>query len=93
MERIEVYSPVAQTRLRDRPLAGRLPQLSSRRIGWLDNSKANAGLLLGRVAAELISRGIDFVSVGASKNATAAAPEDVMSHLRTCDAVVLAIAD
>jgi hypothetical protein len=84
---------VAETRLAEQPLARRLSALSARRIGWLDNSKANAGLLLNRIAGELAGRGIEFCRVGASKNATAAAPESVMAHLRTCDAVVLAIAD
>ncbi len=93
MSIIEVLVPVAITRIHERPLAPRLGKLSGVRIGWLDNMKANAGQLLGFVAEALRERGYAFESIMASKNATAAAPDAVMMHLRTCDAVVLAIAD
>lgn len=93
MSLIEILSPVAATRVATRPLAPRLATLTAKRIGWLDNMKANAGELLRAVERELRAAGHDFVSSTAAKNATAAAPEAVMTHLKTCDAVVLAIAD
>ena len=93
MSRLEVLVPVAETRVERRPLAPRLTRLSGARIGWLDNRKANAGALLGYVADALRADGFDFEVVRAAKNATAAAPDDVMAHLKTCHAVVLAIAD
>ncbi len=75
------------------PLATRLTHLQGARIGWLDNMKANAGDLLRQVAAILREAGHSFDTVLLAKNATAAAPAEVMAHLKTCDAVILAIAD
>ena len=93
MSTIEILVPVAATRVAERPLAPRLASLSGARIGWLDNRKANAGELLRRIAAALAASGHAFAAIHAAKNATAAAPAGVMAHLKTCDAVVLAIAD
>lgn len=93
MEKLEVFIPTAKTRVQQRRLAPRLEQLTGARIGWLDNMKANAGELLRNVARALQDEGADFEIIVASKDATAAAPDTVMGHLKTCDAVVLAIAD
>ena len=93
MNKIEVFVPIAETRIVEGSLAPRLPQLKGARIGWLDNMKANAPELLRDVAAVLVDRGANGEMVFASKNATAAAPESVLANLRTCDAVVLAISD
>ena len=93
MSLIELFVPVAATRVQERPLASRLGSLAGKRIGWLDNMKANAGELLRYTAAALGASGHAFQIVTATKNATAAAPDAVMAHLKTCDAVVLAIAD
>jgi len=93
MNPIEILVPVAATRTTKHPLAPRRARLDGARIGWFDNLKANAGELLGSVAATLAAQGCSFESVHASKNATAAAPDTVIAHLLTCDAVVLAIAD
>ncbi len=93
MTTVEVLIPVAATRVKDRPLAPRLSSLQDKRIAWLDNMKANAGELLRLTAAALAARGHRFEIVSAAKNATAAAPDTVMAHLKRCDAVVLAISD
>ena len=93
MPSIEVLVPVAATRVVDRALAPRLSTLNGKRIAWLDNMKANAGALLRYTAQLLHEQGHSFEIVTAAKNATAAAPAGVMAHLKTCDAVVLAIAD
>lgn len=93
MADIEILVPVAPTRIAKRPLATRIAQLQNARIGWLDNMKANAGDLLREVAKTLTTQGYAFERILASKNATAAAPDAIMAHLETCDAVVLAIAD
>ncbi len=90
---VEVLSPVAATRVVNRPLAPRLTALTGKRIALLDNMKANAGALLRYVSQLLQAQGHSFEIVNAAKNATAAAPAAVMAHLKTCDAVVLAIAD
>lgn len=93
MSQIEILVPIAATRTQNRPLAPRLASLAGRRIAWLDNMKANAGELLREVAQALRDAGHAFEVVTAAKNATAAAPDAVMMHLKTCDAVVLAISD
>lgn len=93
MSTLDILVPVAQTRVSAHPLAPRAGTLEGLRIGWLDNLKANAAGLLGGVESGLRRQGLAFEAVHAAKNATAPAPDDVMAHLRTCDAVVLAIAD
>lgn len=93
MSEIEVLVPQAVPRTVQHPLAPRLSGLDGKRIGWLDNGKANAGALLDGIAAALAEDGLAFERVVAAKNATAAAPPGAMAHLETCDAVVLAIAD
>ena len=93
MTTIEVLVPIADTRIERRALAPRLADLSGKRIGFLDNLKANAGELLAQVAAALRADGHVFEVIGGTKNATAAAPAEVLKQLMTCDAVVLAIAD
>ena len=92
MAEIEVLVPVAQPRVERHELAARLAQLGGATIGWLDNEKSNARPLLEHVAQELQGTA-DFDAVFVEKNATAAAPDNVMDRLKTCDAVVLAIAD
>lgn len=93
MNMIEVLVPTASTRTPKLPLAERLGETSTARIALLDNMKANAPELLHELAETLHASGHQFERVRLSKNATAAAPEVVMAHLKTCDAVVLAIAD
>lgn len=93
MNELEILVPVAATRIEKRPLAPRLKQLNGARIAWLDNMKANASDLLLEIAASLQKSGAIFEKVVLSKNATAAAPDSVIAHLKNCDAVVLAISD
>lgn len=93
MARIEILSPVAATRTRHYPLAARPGSLNGLRIGWVDNLKANAGSLLRFTEARLAAAGRRFESTHVTKNATAAAPPELLAHLQACDAVVLAIAD
>jgi hypothetical protein len=90
---IEVLVPVSPARIEERPLAPRLDALTGRSIGFLDNQKANAGLLLDRIAADLQERAGPFAAVRQAKVATGPAPTEVMGRLQRCDAVVLAIAD
>ena len=90
MSEIEVLVPIAETRSVEHPLAARPAALAACRVGMLDNCKANAMDLLAGVRDRL---GLDGDIVTCRKDATAAAPDDVMAHLERCDAVVLAIAD
>ena len=93
MSQLEILIPVAVTRNEQHALAPRLSRLTGARIGWLDNRKANAGSLLREVVAEWRSAVHDFAMLWTEKNATLAAPEAVLAQLKTCHAVVLAIAD
>ncbi|MFT4584562.1 MAG: monomeric isocitrate dehydrogenase [Gammaproteobacteria bacterium] len=93
MDTLEVFVPVAATRTEKRALAPRLNQISGLRIAWLDNMKANAQELLDNVRFYLNEKHADLEVIVLSKNATAAAPETTLAYLKSCDAVVLAIAD
>jgi hypothetical protein len=90
---IEVLSPIAEERAPQLPLAQRHTDLHGKTIGFLNNRKANAGLLLGHVEEILRHRFGEFRVVKGEKNAAMAAPERVMDRLSQCDAVVTAIGD
>lgn len=67
-----------------RPSAGLAPSvavLSGRRVGILDNTKPNAGLLLGRLAERLAHRTGAEIGPVETKNAAIAAPDDVLQRL------------
>jgi|TARA_B100000676_G_C17281045_1_gene437680 hypothetical protein len=93
MTQIEVFSPIAQSRVLSRELASRSGDLASKRVALLDNLKANAGALLEGVAAKMQTANPGVEVCRFEKEATAAASDVVMAHLKTFDAVVLAIAD
>jgi hypothetical protein len=46
---IEVLNPTAETRAPDLPLARRVSELHGKTLGFLNNRKANAGLLFEHV--------------------------------------------
>ena len=93
MSELSFLSPVPPSVVAEHPLSGRIPALDGARIGLLDNRKANALGLLESVGRELVARHRGVELVLEHKLASAGAPEDVLGRLRTCDAVVLAIAD
>ena len=68
--------------------------LAGHRIGILDNSKPNAGVLLGRLAARLAERtGAEVIRVE-TKNAALAAPDDAIERLtKEVDLVLTGSAD
>ena len=90
---IEVLNPTAESRAPELPLARRLADLNGKTVGFLNNRKANAGLLLEHVERLLHERFGDFSVVKAEKNASLGAPENVLHRLFLCDAVVTAIGD
>jgi hypothetical protein len=90
---IEVLNPTAEARAPELPLAHRLTDLRGKTIGFLNNRKANAGLLLAQVERLLRERCGDFVVVKGEKNAAMGAPEKVLNKLFLCDAVVTAVGD
>lgn len=93
MAGLDFLEPVPPSVVEELPLAPRLAGLDGARVALLDNQKANAGLLLERIGGELAARHRGVELVVETKIATSAAPDRVMDHLRSCDAVVLAIAD
>jgi hypothetical protein len=90
---VEVLNPTADTRAPELPLARRFPELRGKTLGFLNNRKANAGLLLEHVERLLHERFGDFSVVKGEKNAALGAPEKVLNKLFLCDAVVTAIGD
>ena len=90
---IEVLNPTADARAPELPLAQRLSELRGKTIGFLNNRKANAGLLLEHIERLLRERCGEFSVVRGDKNASLGAPEKVLNKLFLCDAVVTAIGD
>ena len=90
---VEVLNPVAEARAPELPLARRNTDLRGKTIGFLNNRKANAGLLLENIEALLRARFGEFSVVKGGKNAAMAAPDEVLTRLSLCDAVVVAIGD
>jgi hypothetical protein len=93
MRYIEVLDPTSSSRTTELALAARGGSLVGKRLGFLSNGKANAGLLLETIERELRARFGEFAVVKGRKGASMPAPENVMEHLRRCDVVVTAIAD
>lgn len=90
---IEVLNPVAEARAPELPLARRPVDLHGKTIGFLNNRKANAGLLLESIESILRSRVGEFSVVKGDKNAAMAAPDEVLTRLSFCDVAVFAIGD
>jgi hypothetical protein len=93
MPLIELLDPTSTPRAKERPLAKRLGSLAGKKIGFLSNGKANAGLLLTGIERLLGARFGGLAIVRRDKGAAEPAPGDVMERLRGCDAVITAIAD
>ena len=93
MGQIEVLNPTAEARTTDLPLAQRSDTLQGKTIGFLNNRKANAGLLLDKVEEILRARLGEFSRVSGEKNAAMPAPDNVLTRLAHCDAAVVAIGD
>jgi hypothetical protein len=93
MGQLEILNPTAEARTTDLPLARRTAELGGKTIGFLNNRKANAGLLLEKVEAILRARLGQFSRVNGEKNASLPAPDEVLTRLAHCDAAVVAIGD
>jgi len=90
---IEVLNPTAEARAPELPLARRLIDLRGKTIGFLNNRKANARLMLEQIEELLHARFGEFTVVKGDKNASLAVPEAVMNRLSGCDAIITAIGD
>ncbi|HEY7142188.1 MAG TPA: hypothetical protein VIE44_19000 [Methylomirabilota bacterium] len=94
MGTIRVLSPVADTKVSQTaslPLPG---TLAGKRLGFLDNTKANFELLLRRMEAHLRAQAgpVDVVYERKTNSSTPAQPE-VLARLRDVDLVVTGSAD
>lgn len=78
---MRIYTPAGEIGPEPVHLAPSPSVLAGRRIGILDNTKPNAGVLLGRMADRLAERTGATVARIETKNAALAAPDDVMSRL------------
>jgi len=78
---MRVHRPAGRVGIAAPALAPPIPVLTGRRIGVLDNTKPNAGLLLDRLARRLAERTGAEVSARETKNAALAAPDQVMGRL------------
>ncbi len=78
---VQVYAPDGATGPDPATLAPSPPVLSGLRIGVLDNTKPNAGLLLGQMASRLAERTGAIVAHTETKNAALAAPDQVLGRL------------
>lgn len=78
---MKIYTPTGRVGTPQAAMAPSPPVLTGKRIGILDNTKPNAGILLGRVAERLASRTGAALGAVETKNAALAAPDQVMGKL------------
>lgn len=91
---MRIYTPDGAIGEEPGPLAATRPVLSGARIGILDNTKPNAGVLLGRMADRIAERTGAEVRLVETKNAALAAPDDVLARLeKEVDVVLTGSAD
>ncbi len=75
-------------------VVSRLPSLSGRTVGLLDNSKLNVDTLLDHIEALLHSQhGVSSVIRLHKPDASRPAPDAVIEGLKECDAVISAVGD
>ena len=87
------HAPTAEPRILATGLAPRLASLEGKRVGILDNSKANAGTLMLAVAERLKDRyGVRDI-VKREKGIAGAPSPDILAALTTCDFVLVGSAD
>jgi len=92
---IEVLHPTAEAKPEEREMAPRLPDLTGKAIGFLDNTKANADIFLARVEERLREK-FHFAEVIRRRKANAAVPagDAIINELvQKCHVVVNAFGD
>ena len=90
---MKIYAPDGAVGPTPAGLAPPAGVLADKRIGVLDNSKPNAGLLLGRMADRLAARTGATVSVVERKNGALPAPDDALARLADAEVVLTGSAD
>ena len=90
---IRLYDPTAEPRVVAAKLAPRLESLAGKRIGILDNSKANAGVLMLAVANILKERyGVGEI-VKRDKPVAGPPSPEALAALAECDLALVGSAD
>jgi hypothetical protein len=91
---ITVLDPTGESATSPSPLAPRLASLAGRRIGVLDNRKANADRLLDLVEDSLRTRcGAEVVVRHQKPDFSRLAAPDILDDLSACDAVITGVGD
>lgn len=91
---MKIYTPEGFIGDEQSPLAAARPVLAGCRIGILDNTKPNAGVLLGRIAERMAERTGAEIGIVETKNAALAAPDDVIARFeKEVDVVLTGSAD
>jgi hypothetical protein len=90
---IRLYDPTAEPRAVAAQLAARLPSLAGKRIGILDNGKANAGTLMLAVARTLQERYGAGEIVKREKPVAGPPSPEVLEALSHCDLALVGSAD
>jgi hypothetical protein len=91
---IIVLDPTANSETQPNQLAPRLSSLQGRKLGVLDNRKANADRLFDLVEAILRERYAAEVIVRCQKpDFSRPAPESMLRELRDCEAVITGVGD
>ena len=89
----ELYDPTADPRAMSASLAPRLGSLTGKKVGILDNSKANAGTLMLAVAERLRERYGAGDVVHRMKPVAGPPKPEVVDALSQCDVVLVGSAD
>ena len=90
---IRLYDPTAEPRATEARLAPRLTTLAGKRIGILDNGKANAGVLMLAVAKVLQERFGAGEVVKRNKPVAGPPLPEVLEALSQCDLALVGSAD
>jgi len=90
---IRLYDPTAEPRAIVAQLAPRLPSLAGKRIGILDNGKANAGTLMLAVARTLQQRHGAGEIVKRNKPVAGPPSPEALEALAQCDLTLVGSAD
>jgi len=90
---IRLYDPTAEPRAIDAKLAPRLTSLAGKRIGILDNGKANAGTLMLAVAKVLQDRYGAGDIVKRNKPVAGPPAPEILEALSHCDLALVGSAD
>ena len=90
---IRLYDPTAEPRAVEARLAPRLATLAGKRIGILDNGKANAGVLMLAVAKVLQERFGAGEVVKRNKPVAGPPAPEILEALSQCDMALVGSAD